>query len=317
VDPASYDPDADPDPWDPEPDEPAEPEEPEEPVDDEDPGPEGTGGPGPTPRSPYPDFDFAEDCVEWTQGVMNIALSRLGISKQIVDITTDATAEAVACRLHYSEDASATLRDFPWAFATRYSQLALMMGDADGQDTVQSWLATVWYEEGEVVRVSDVDYYCIDAHVNHTPPNAAYWSTEAPEEVNGDWLYCYRAPARMMFARRLVNPNKVRRDWDLDPPRFRAAADDRGFTIYTNEMNPELEYTIRPVCVAAVDDAIFRSALAWRHAHSIAAALSRDQEKIAYCWEMYQVVLGQARRWAASEVQQSPAGDPDWIAGRD
>ncbi len=317
VDPGTYDPDAPEDPWDPEPPEPGEPE-PPAPGPGDDPGPAGPGGPGPGARHPYEDFDYATECIPWTVRTMNKALSRIGISKQLgSDIVTDTSPEAVACRLHYTDDASATLRDFPWAFATRYAKMALVMGDAEDQDTVQSWLATAWYERNEVVRVSSVDYYCILAHVNHTPPNATYWSTTAPEdELNGDWDYCYRAPARMMFARRIINPTAIGRGWDPDPPRFRLSADDRAFTIYTDELNAELEYTIRPVCVSAIDDALFTSALAWRHAHSIAAALSRDEKKIAYCWEMYQALLAQARRWAANEVQQAPTGDADWITGR-
>jgi hypothetical protein len=295
-------------PWGEEPGAPAEPEEPEEP---EEPGIPGSPG-------QEEEYDFSDDCIDGSTKIINIALARLGISKQVGDITTETSAEATAARLNYSNDVSATLRDFPWPFATRYQKLELIAGDASEQDTVQGWLATRTYEVGQVVRISDVDYYCTVEHLNHQPPDASYWSDEAPDEVNGDWLYAYRTPDNFVFARRLVNnATKTRRTYDLKPPPFKLGSDNYTTLIYSNERNAELEYTVRLACAADVGDAIFRSALAWRHAHSMAGALARDEKKIAYCWAMYDAVLNQAKRWAASEQQFEPEGNADWISARE
>ena len=227
--------------------------------------------PGPTPPGPEPGdetYDFSDDCVDDSVKIINRALSYIGISKQVGDILTEASIEAVTARLHYSEDVSATLRDYPWGFATRYATLALVAGSED------------------------------------TP-------------VNGDWTYSYRVPARMIFARRIVNPDGSKRDYDPDPPRFRVGSDDTGGLIYTDVEEPELEYTVRLPCVATSGDALFRKALTWRHAASLAPTLSRDEKKVDFCMGVYLGTLEEARAKDAAEQQQSPEGDVDWIRGRD
>ena len=69
------------------------------------------------------DSDLAEDCIDFTQKVGDRALSHIGISQRLVDLGTDNTVEAEMLRLHYTEDVLATLRDFPWAFATQYASV--------------------------------------------------------------------------------------------------------------------------------------------------------------------------------------------------
>jgi hypothetical protein len=230
---------------------------------------DGTGGGGTAdPSSSDGDsVNFAAGCVVASTGVINRALSHLGINKRILAITTELSAEAAEARLHYSEDVDGTLRDFPWPFATRYATLTRVAGTA-------------------------------------TAP------------VNGDWQYSYRTPANMMLARRILNPNRVGRGFDPHPVEFRLGADDTGTLIYTNEAAPDLEYTVRPSCAASQGDPLFRSALAWRHAHSLAPALARDEKKTAFCWMMYQQILGTAEVKSSSEMQQAPAGEAGWISDR-
>lgn len=251
-------------PW---PAEPIDPETPEFPWPGDD---TGTGGGTPTD-------DFGSQCVEASTLIINQALARLGIGKRVDDIVLEQSEEAATARLLYVDDVSATLRDYPWPFATRYAQLELVAG-----------------------------------------------SETAP--VNGDWTYAYRTPENMMFARRLVRRGGLKRAFDPLPIDFRIGSDDDGTLIYTNHQEPgivvpseltvELEYTVRMSCAASQGDAIFRSALAWRHAHSLAPILSRDEKKVVMCWSMYLHVLGTAETKAAQETQQGPAGDADWITGR-
>jgi len=247
---------------------------PEEPSDPETPGP---AAPGPGTEPGGDDTDFGTDCVDASTKIINQALARLGIGKRVDDIVDEQTEEAATARLLYSDDVSATLRDFPWPFATRYAQLVYVAG-----------------------------------------------SEAAP--INGDWTYAYRAPANMMFARRLVRRAGAQRRFDPSPLDFRVGSDAIGPLIYTNHaeaglvtptaLTVELEYTIRLTCAASAGDAIFRSALAWRHAHSLAPILSRDEQKVVMCWQMYQHILGTASTKAAQETQHAPDGDADWIAGR-
>lgn len=75
--------------------------------------------------------DFSSVCVLYSTKLINIALSNIGISQPIVDINTDATPAATLARLHYSEAMEATLRAFPWPFATKYALLTVVGGTAD------------------------------------------------------------------------------------------------------------------------------------------------------------------------------------------
>lgn len=273
--------------------------------------------PGTTPLTPT---GTITQCPTESTIVINMALSRIGISKQLTSTTlnTEVSPEATVARLHYDEDVRAILRDFPWPFATRYEVLTAVAGPAIEQDTVQAWVSTVAYPRGSVVRVSGVDYYALaNSAAGTAVTNTAAWSTMPTEEVNGDWLYAYRAPTLMAMGRRVVNnTTKARRQWDTIPPDFRVGSDALGALIYSNELNVELEYTVLDNCVARQGDALFRSALAWRHAHSLAPALTRDEKITGSCWELYQRLLRDARTSGGQEKQDPRDGDPDWISGR-
>ena len=58
--------------------------------------------------------------------IANIALSHLGIGKEIANLDTERSSEASTLRRFYDECRDATLRDFPWPFATRFENLALV-----------------------------------------------------------------------------------------------------------------------------------------------------------------------------------------------
>jgi hypothetical protein len=273
--------------------------------------------PGTTPLTPT---GTITQCPTESTIVINMALSRIGISKQLTSTTlnTEVSAEATVARLHYDEDVRAILRDFPWPFATRYEVLTAVAGPAIEQDTVQAFVSTTAYPRGSVVRVSGIDYYALGNAAAGTPvTNTAAWSTTPTLEVNGDWLYAYRAPTLMAMARRVVdNTEKTRRQWDTTPPDFRVGSDALGAIIYSNELNVELEYTVLDNCVARQGDALFRNALAWRHAHALAPALTRDEKITASCWSQYERLLRDARTSAAQEKQDPREGDPDWLTGR-
>ena len=87
--------------------------------------------------SDEPDLDNVIDlpgtthvCVYFTQRIVNEALARIGVSKQVADLRTDLTIEAVVARLNMRYDVESTLRDYPWPFATTYKRLALVAGSA-------------------------------------------------------------------------------------------------------------------------------------------------------------------------------------------
>jgi hypothetical protein len=231
---------------------------------------------GPTPDPDDPSPDFDADCIDATTAIVNRALHRIGISKRISNVGTDLGIEASVARTNWGLDVNQTLRDHPWSFATRYADLVLVAGTA-------------------------------------------------LVPANKDWQYSYRAPADMLFARRIVNQAGEKRDWDRDPIKFRLGSDSTGGLIYTdaaitvatNETIPvQLEYTIRVNCPASRGDALFRDALVWRHAASIAAPLTRDLKKMQWAQAMYEQVILKAKTADVQEQQQAKEGDVDWIDGR-
>lgn len=73
--------------------------------------------------------DLEAECLPFTTKIANLALSRLGISKQIADLSTELSKEAETIRLHYGIEVGNALREHPWSFATRYAELVLVDGD--------------------------------------------------------------------------------------------------------------------------------------------------------------------------------------------
>ena len=58
--------------------------------------------------------------------ICNIAISNLGVGKEIQDFNTENSEEANACRRYFDTLLEATLRDFPWPFATKIISLGLI-----------------------------------------------------------------------------------------------------------------------------------------------------------------------------------------------
>jgi hypothetical protein len=58
--------------------------------------------------------------------IANLALSHLGVSKEITNLDSEASAEAAACRRFYEPSRLQTLRDFNWPFATKYAVAGLV-----------------------------------------------------------------------------------------------------------------------------------------------------------------------------------------------
>lgn len=58
--------------------------------------------------------------------IANMALSHLGIGKEIANLDTEKSSEAAACRRFFEECRNATLSDFPWPFARKYVTLNLI-----------------------------------------------------------------------------------------------------------------------------------------------------------------------------------------------
>lgn len=62
--------------------------------------------------------------------IANLALIRVGATKQIANLETERSAEAIAIRTVFDQERDYVLRDFPWPFATAYVELALVDGSS-------------------------------------------------------------------------------------------------------------------------------------------------------------------------------------------
>ena len=58
--------------------------------------------------------------------IVNLALSHLASGKEVANFETEASEEARTARRFYEVARDATLRDFPWPFATKIAALALI-----------------------------------------------------------------------------------------------------------------------------------------------------------------------------------------------
>jgi hypothetical protein len=65
--------------------------------------------------------------------IANLALSHLGVGSEISDLDMERSQEALACRRFYSTARNATLRDFPWPFATKIAALGLIEEDPNDE----------------------------------------------------------------------------------------------------------------------------------------------------------------------------------------
>lgn len=59
----------------------------------------------------------------------NLALGNLGVSKEIANIDSENSAEAIACRRFFDTAVGAVLRDFDWPFARTSATLSLVASD--------------------------------------------------------------------------------------------------------------------------------------------------------------------------------------------
>lgn len=140
--------------------------------------------------------------------------------------------------------------------------------------------------------------------------------------VNNDWQYSYRAPTDMVRALRIASQTGLKRHYDPTRIAFEVGSDNTGDLIYTDaDLTTgvvQLEYTARPTCPAASLGAEFREALMWKHAASLAPALSKDPGKAAYCDGQYRDALVRFNVKDANEQapQKPDDGDPDFIRGR-
>lgn len=125
--------------------------------------------------------------IETTKTVVHIwnrALHRIGSTK-LVQLESERTAEAEACRIHYGDWLIAVLELVHWPFATKQSQL---------NAAVDEWAVTTAYVTDDAVRYKGVVYTAVQATTGDNPASddGTYWAYAYGLGVG--WLYTYALP---------------------------------------------------------------------------------------------------------------------------
>jgi hypothetical protein len=222
--------------------------------------------------------DFGDQCVDASTKVCRQALSHIGVTQTITDITTDLTPEAEMCRLHYADAVAEALREFPWAFATKYADCARVGGTEDAP------------VNGDWIYSYRMPTDCIFARRIVRPEKGREYDDDPPKFRQGG----SDATGRLIFSN---------------------YADPEGEEEPLNTL--PLEYTYRPNCAATQGDALFRQALSWLVASKLAPALSRNKMTAGEAWRMYQITGMRAMAVNSREQQQyTEGGEAPWIEDR-
>lgn len=250
-----------------------------------------------------------------TVDIVNIALIKIGVSKGITSLA-ESSQEAWTGELLYDHRLRLALRRFPWPFATAYAALYQTQGPVPSSSSlVQAWDAAVTYAVGDVVTLGSTRYYASAASLNHTPPNASYWTTTATEEANLDWPFAYRWPSDCLFVRRVLPNSGIGRAHDPAPPRWRVGRDVNGLLIYATQPDAQIEYTVIDCDnLWASDD--WLDWFTWELAAAMAPSLSKVDGMEKKALAMAELTYGTATAVASREQQAEKPGDADWIGAR-
>lgn len=71
--------------------------------------------------------------------ICNMALGHLAIDNDIGELDTDRTVEARVCRKFFTTCRDQTLRDFPWPFAKKLVELAVITDSEDDDHPTEEW----------------------------------------------------------------------------------------------------------------------------------------------------------------------------------
>lgn len=210
--------------------------------------------------------------------ICNIALSRIGESRPINSLDDDNTA-AQQCKLFYLPMIEQTLRDFPWRFAQKYVDLALIQERPNPE-----WLYEYRYP-------SD----CIIANKIPASNNAVLAATSHSAAQYRD----YYSDGR--FGEVLHSGVT-----------YTIAMDANGRVIWTNQEDASLLYTSR-VTEAGHFDGSFVNALAWRLAMELAMPIGRDASFKNNASAEYRAALHAARGQSLNEVRDDVKPSAQYI----
>lgn len=141
---------------------------------------------------------FTGDALASANKICNLALSHLGIGKEIEDLETDTSQEAEACRLFFTVAQDVTLRGFPWPFATKIEALDLveeLTADTD------EWGYSYRYPS-DCLKLRRV----ISGMRNDSPQSKVPY--DVGRDDTGQLVFCDETDAIMEYTYRETDPSK-------------------------------------------------------------------------------------------------------------
>lgn len=137
--------------------------------------------------------------------IANLALSHLGVGKEIGNLDTEKSEEATACRRFYVTARDAALRDFPWPFAKKFANLALV---ADPPTETDEWAYSYRYP-------SDCVFFrrIPSGIINETADQRIVYTLGRDSE--GELIYTNQALAKAEYTFREDNPGRYPPDFQI------------------------------------------------------------------------------------------------------
>lgn len=135
--------------------------------------------------------------------ICNFAISHLGTAKEISDIDTDKSEEALVCKRFYEICKDATLRDFAWPFAVRFQALQLVE-----ENPTDEWSYSYRYPIGCKYIKRILSGQRNDSHQTRVPYKIG-------SDTVGKLIYCDKEDAEIEFIADIDNPNFFTDDFCL------------------------------------------------------------------------------------------------------
>jgi hypothetical protein len=227
--------------------------------------------------------------------VVNLALVRIG-ARTIRNLSTDQSREAQTARLVFERELRTVLRDFPWAFATRYVTLTLVGGTAD--TAVNGDWQYSYRVPTDLIFARRLVTTARRTYERHPPP------FKLAQDATGGLLYTDQVDAVLEYTSR------------LDGAVLSADA------LFQDALAWKLAATLAPAVALAmpeIPEQIGRGPddpKTVKERPSTGDSLRARAAQMAL--QMYHVALFKARAASANEAQPDlNQGEADWIAGRD
>ena len=131
--------------------------------------------------------------------IVNLALQRIGVSKQVANVDTENSKEAMNAKTAYDDERDYVLRDFPWPFATKYVAPGLVAGSSTVAANLD-WNYSYRYPS-DAVYVRRI----LSALGRNDPDPPPF---KVGRDDQGRLIYTNQAEAQIEYTMRVTNPEE-------------------------------------------------------------------------------------------------------------